>query len=84
VSGRHGAVPHGLPDLAGALEAPYDADRSSSDDLGTASGPGRSSVTFVPISQPWLRQGAKLWVRHRLALNHAFNTVIGGALALKR
>ena len=41
-------------------------------------------MTFVPISQPWLRQGAKRWARHRLALNHAFNTVIGGALSLKR
>ena len=69
---------------AGALEAPYDADRWCADELGIASGPGRSSVTFVPISQPWLRQGAKRSARHRLALNHAFNTVIGGALSLKR
>jgi integrase len=41
-------------------------------------------VSFVAISQPWLREGAKRWARHRLALNHAFNTVIGGVLSLKR
>jgi integrase len=69
---------------AGTLEAPYDADRWTADEFGIASGPARSSVTFVPISQPWLREGAKRWARHRLALNHAFNTVIGGALSLKR
>jgi len=35
---------------AGALEVPYDADRWCAGELGIASGPGRSTVTFVPIS----------------------------------
>jgi integrase len=83
MSARAGEDRRGAAD-AGTLEAPYVADRWTADELGIASGPARASVTLAPISQPWLREGAKRWARHRLALNHAFNTIIGGALSLKR
>jgi len=85
VSGRTvGAEPIGLPSDAGTLEGPYAADTWWAEELGVRAGRDRATLSFVAISQPWLRQGAKRWARHRLALNHAFNTVIGGVLSLKR
>ena len=79
-----GAEPNGPSGDVGTLEGPYAADRWSAEELGVRAGRDRWTLSFVPISQPWLRQGAKRWARHRLALNHAFNTVIGGVLSLKR
>jgi integrase len=85
VSGRSvGAEPNGPPGDAGTLEGPYAADTWWAEELGVRAGRDRATLSFVAISQPWLRQGAKRWARHRLALNHAFNTVIGGVLSLKR
>ena len=83
MSGRAGGQHHSVPD-AGSLEGLYAADRWSARELGAQVGPGSGTLSFVAISQPWLRQGAKRWARHRLALNHAFNTVVGGVLSLKR
>ena len=67
-----------LPGGAGAVEDLYAADTWSADKLGVHAAADHRTVSFVAISQPWLRRGAKCWALHRLALNHAFDTVIGG------
>ena len=75
-----------LRELPGArrLDALYAADTWSADELGVRAAAGHQTLSFDDISQPWLRQGAKRWALHRLALNHAFNTVVGGVLSFKR
>jgi integrase len=79
-----GAELHGLPGGVSALERVYAADRWRADELGVRAARGREMVSFEGISQQWLRDAVKRWARQRLALNCAFNTVLTGALALRR
>jgi len=68
----------------GDLEQLYAADQWRAGDLGVAADRSKQTVNFARISQLWLRQAAKRWARHRLAVNCAYGTVVSGVLALKR
>jgi integrase len=84
MSGRAtGQDPHDLAG-AGALDGPYAADRWRAEEVGSRNLTGGRTLTFATIRQPWLRDAAKRWARHRLAVNCAFNTVMCGVGSLKR
>jgi integrase len=83
-------TPAGAPELrgryglGGKLDALYGADRWRAEELGVSVPRGKATVTFLGISQSWLREAVKRWARQRLALNCAFTTVRGGVGALNR
>lgn len=72
----------GMPD--GLLERLYAADTWRARALGVPAARGRGTVSFVGITQPWLKEATKSWARQRLVLGQAFNTVKSAALAVKR
>lgn len=95
---RHGALPtetapcgataggglRAVPGASGDLERVYAADVWPADQVGVRAPRDQHTVSFVGISQLWLRDAAKRWARQRLAINSAFSTVIVGVQALKR
>jgi len=42
----------------------------------------KRTLKFAPVTQPWLRDLAKRWIRHRLAVGLAVTTVGGDLMAL--
>jgi integrase len=73
-----------VDDLASGTQAvdEYDRDTWDSRRLGIPSRPPNYLVRFGPISQPWLRETAKIWARFRLATGRAVTTVDGDAHGL--
>ena len=60
------------------VEYPRDAWRLRN--LGVSEGP--ATVRFTPISQPWLKELAKRWIRWRLSSGTGAGSVTKGALAI--
>jgi hypothetical protein len=73
-----------VPSDADDLESRYAADAWRPSELGVPAARGRGAVSFVEITEPWLREAAKRWARQRLASGCAFNTIRCAADALKR
>jgi integrase len=82
--GTAGGGLQAVPGSSGALERLYAADVWRADQLGVRAARHQQRLTFIGISQFWLRDAAKRWARQRLAISCAFSTVIVGVLALKR